>query len=368
MRGPENEIVPSFFFFDIEQRLAPDHPLRVIKALIDPVLKRMSPSFDEMYSWTGRPSIPPEYLLRALVLQTLYSIRSERLLMEEIEFHLGYRWFVGLRADEPVWDATVFSKNRERLLGQDVARLFFEQIRRIIDESGMASDEHFSVDGTQLEAWASLKSFRVKDEQGSEKTEDDPGNPTVDLKGEKRRNDTHQSKTDPDSRLYRKGKGKEAKLSYLGHVLIDNRNGLVLQAEVRRASGTAEREAGLAMVEAERQWQNAQAKRFTLGADRGFDDRGFVAALRDRHVTPHIAMREDRKSALDGRTTRQEGYALSQRKRKRVEEVFGWGKTIGLLRKLRHRGVRLVNWIFELTMGVYNLVRLKNLGVLATSG
>lgn len=368
MRGSQNEIVPSFFFFDVEQRIPQDHPLRVIKALIDPVLKRLSPAFDEMYSQTGRPSVPPEYLLRALVLQTLYSIRSERLLMEEIEFHLGYRWFVGLRADEPVWDATVFSKNRQRLLRQDVARLFFDEIRRIIDESGVASDEHFSVDGTQLEAWASLKSFRVKDEDGSDGSDDDPGNPTVDFKGEKRRNDTHQSKTDPDSRLYRKGKGKEAKLSYLGHVLIDNRNGLVMQAEVRRASGTAEREAGLAMVEKERRWQKAQAKRLTLGADRGFDERGFVAGLRQRHVTPHIAMREDRRSALDERTTRHAGYALSQRKRKRVEEVFGWGKTIGLLRKLRHRGVRLVNWIFELTMGVYNLVRLKNLGVLAPSG
>ena len=190
----------------------------------------------------------------------------------------------------------------------------------------------------------------------------------MDFKGEKRRNDTHQSRTDPDSRLYRKGKGKEAKLSYLGNVLIDNRNGLVLQTEVLPVSGTAEREAGLAMVEEERQWQNAQAKRFTLGADRGFDDRGFVAALRERNVTPHIAAREDRRSALDQRTTRHEGYAISQRKRKRVEEVFGWGKTVGLLRKLRHRGLRLVNWIFELTMGVYNLVRLKNLGVLATSG
>lgn len=201
MRGSENEIVPSFFFFDVEQRIPRDHPLRVLKPLIDPVLKRMSGSFDEMYSWTGRPSTPPEYLLRALVLQTLYSICSERLLMEEIEVHLGYRWFVGLRADEPVWDATVFSKNRERLLRQDVARLFFEQIRRIIDESGVASDEHFSVDGTQLEAWASLKSFRVKDGHGSDESDDDPGNPTVDFKGEKRRNDTHQSKPDPDSRL-----------------------------------------------------------------------------------------------------------------------------------------------------------------------
>jgi transposase len=367
MRGVDIQNIPTFVLYDIEARLPQDHPLRTIKALVDPILERLSPEFEKMYSWTGRPSIPPEQLLRAMILQTLYTIRSERLLVEEIDFNLAYRWFVGLRMDEPMWVATVFTKNRDRLLENDIARRFFEEIRMLMDESGIASDEHFSVDGTQLEAWASMKSFqwKGKEKDKSKKSDDDPGNPTVDFKGEKRCNDTHQSKTDPDCRLNRKGKGKEAKLAYFGNLLIENRNGLVMQAEVLRASGTAEEEAALSMVDRERKWQKAKKKRLTLGADKKYDNRGFIQAARKRFVTPHVAQREDRRSAVDERTTRHPGYIVSQRKRKRIEEVFGWGKTIGLLRKLVYRGLELVNWVFILKMGVYNLVRMKNLGVVS---
>lgn len=367
MRGDDTQNIPTFVMYDIEARLPQDHPLRTIKALVDPILERLSPDFDKMYSWTGRPSIPPEQLLRAMILQTLYTIRSERLLVEEIDFNLAYRWFVGLRMDEPMWVATVFTKNRDRLLENDIARRFFEEIRTLMDESGIVSDEHFSVDGTQLEAWASMKSFQLKEreEKKPNKSDDDPGNPTVDFKGEKRCNATHQSKTDPDCRLNRKGKGKEAKLAYFGNLLIENRNGLVMQAEVLRASGTAEEEAALSMVDRERKWQKAKKKRLTLGADKKYDNRGFIQAARKRLVTPHVAQREDRQSAVDGRTTRHPGYIVSQRKRKRIEEVFGWGKTIGLLRKLVYRGLELVNWVFILKMGVFNLVRMKNLCVAA---
>ena len=379
MRGLEKPLPPSFFFFDPDQRIPADHPLREIKNLIDPILENMSGFFDTLYAEIGRPSIPPEQLLRALVLQALHTIRSERFLMEQIDLHLAYRWFVGLSADEPVWnpgcgfrgDTTVFSKNRDRLVGQDVSQRFFEEIRKIIDEHDLASNEHFSVDGTQLEAWASLKSFQLKgeDDQSESRSGDDPGNPSVGFRGEKRCNDTHESKTDAESRLYRKGAGKEAKLSYLGNILTEpaprplaeNRNGLVMQAKACIVSGTAERETALELVEQEREWQEVEVKLMTLGGDRGYDVAQFTETLRENHVTPHVAQREDRLSSVDGRTTRHPGYGISQLKRKRVEEVFGWGKTIGLLRKLVYRGEKLVNWFFILRMGIYNLIRIRKL-------
>jgi len=365
MRGSDDQNKPTFVIFDVEARLPKDHPLRTIKNLVDPILERLSPDFDAMYSWTGRPSIPPEHLLRAMILQTLYSIRSERLLVEEIDFHMAYRWFVGLRLDEPVWDPTVFTKNRDRLIGSDIAQRFFEEVRRLIDRSGVASDEHFSVDGTQLEAWASLKSFQLKEKEERDDSDDDPGNPSVDFKGKTRRNDTHQSRTDPNSRLCRSGKGKEAKLGYTGSVLTENRNGLVMQAKVLRVVGTSEEEAAFEMLESEREWQGAKRKRMTLGADKKYDSRGFVSVLRSMGITPHVAQRNERYTKIDERTTRHPGYVISQRRRKRVEEVFGWAKTVGLLRKLVYRGLELVNWMFVLRMGIYNLVRLKNLGVIA---
>jgi transposase len=363
MRGLEKPLPPSFFFFDPDQRIPADHPLREIKDLIDPILEDMSGFFDTLYAESGRPSVPPEQLLRALVLQALHTIRSERFLMEQIDLHLAYRWFVGLSADEPVWDTTVFSKNRDRLVGQDVSQRFFEEVRKIIDQHDLASNEHFSVDGTQLEAWASLKSFQLKgeDDQSETRSGDDPGNPSVGFRGQKRRNDTHASKTDPESRLYRKGAGKEAKLSYLGNILTENRNGLVMQAKACIVSGTAERETALALVGQEREWQEAEVKLMTLGGDRGYDVAAFTETLREKHVTPHVAQRQDRLSSVDGRTTRHPGYGISQVKRKRVEEVFGWGKTIGLLRKLVYRGEKLVNWFFVLRMGIYNLIRIRKL-------
>ena len=363
MRGLETPLPPSFFFFDPDQRIPADHPLREIKNLIDPILEDMSEFFDTLYAESGRPSIPPEQLLRALVLQALHTIRSERLLMEHIDLHLAYRWFVGLSADEPVWDTTVFSKNRDRLVGQDVSQRFFEEIRKIIDQHDRASNEHFSVDGTQLEAWASLQSFQLKgeDDESESRSGDDPGNPSVDFRGAKRCNDTHASKTDPEIRLYRKGAGKEAKLSYLGNILTENRNGLVMQAKACIVSGTAERETALALVGQEREWQEAEVKLMTLGGDRGYDVAAFTETLRENHVTPHVAQRQDRLSSVDGRTTRHPGYGISQLKRKRVEEVFGWGKTIGLLRKLVYRGAKLVNWFFILRMGIYNLIRIRKL-------
>jgi transposase len=367
MRGNDTPEIPTFFIYDIETRLPKDHPIRKIKALVDPVLERLSPDFDKIYSTVGRPSIPPEYLLRAMVLQTLFSIRSERLLVEEIEFNLAYRWFVGLPMNEPVWDPTVYTKNRDRLLNSDIAERFFDEILAVIDRSGIASDEHFSVDGTLLEAWASMKSFQRKDakEEQADRSDDDPGNPTVDFKGEKRCNATHESRTDPDSRLIRKGKGKEARLSYCGNVLIENRHGLVMKAEVLQASGTAEEEAALGMLDRKRKRTKSRKKTITLGADKKYDHRGFVEAARERNVIVHVSQREDRRSAIDGRTTRHPGYVVSQRKRKRIEEVFGWGKTVGMLRKLMYRGLRLVNWVFTFRMAVYNLVRLNNLGVTA---
>ncbi len=334
-----------------------DHPLRTIRAMMDEILSQLSRQFDRMYARVGRPSIAPEKLLRAQVLQMLYSIRSERLLMEEMDYNLLFRWFVGLNADDEVWDATTFTKNRDRLLEADVAKKFLAVVVEQARAKGLISDEHFTVDGTLLEAWASAKSFKPKDKKPGPPPED-PGNPTVNFRGEKRSNETHESKTDPQALLARKGAGKEAKLSYSGNLLVENRHGLIVDAEVFQANGTAERDAALVMLE-----QIAGTNPVTVGGDKGFDTRDFVKECRHMRVTPHVAQNLARRggSAIDGRTTRHPGYAISQRKRKRIEECFGWLKTIALLRKVRHRGVCKVHWIFTLACAAYNLVRMRNL-------
>src|SRR5256884_3652208 len=337
-------------------RVRKDHPLRTIRAMVDEVLTQLSRRFDAMYARVGRPSIPPEKLLRAQLLQMLYSIRSERLLMEEIDYSMLFRWFVGLNLDEEVWDATSFTKNRDRLLEADVAKQFLAQVVEQARAQGLTSNEHVTVDGTLLEAWASLKSFQPK--QGKPAPPDDPGNPTVNFRGERRSNETHESKTDAEAQLARKSDGKESKLSYSGNLLVENRNGLIVAAEVFVANGRAERDAALVMLE-----KIPGTKPVTVGGDKGFDTRGFVAECRNLWVTPQVAQNHARPggSAIDGRTTRHLGYAISQRKRKRIEECFGWLKTIALMRKVRHRGVGKVDWIFTLACAAYNLVRMRNL-------
>jgi len=345
-----------FSYVSPEQRVPKDHPLRPIRKMVDAALKELSPQLDSVYARVGRPSIPPEQLLRAQLLQMFYSVRSERLLMEEMDYNILFRWFVGLNMDDAVWDATVFSKNRDRLLAADVATEFLARVVAQAREKGWASDEHFSVDGTLLEAWASAKSFQRKDKKDS--PPDDPGNPTVDFRGEKRANETHESQSDPDALLARKAQGQEAKLSYCGNLLVENRNGLIIDSEVWPATGTAERDAAQAMLK-----EVAGGGRVTVAGDKGFDTHGFVRACRDLQVTPHVAQNVGRRggSAIDARTTRHAGYALSQKKRKRIEECFGWLKTIALLRKLRHRGAWKVEWIFTFACAAYNLVRMRNL-------
>jgi transposase len=357
VRGRDQIQSSMFSYLSPETRVREEHPLRTIRVMVEEALRRMSPLFDQMYSEMGRPSIAPEKLLRAQLLQMLYSVRSERLLMEEIDYSVLFRWFVGMNMDEPVWDVTVFTKNRDRLLEHEVAKVFFAQVWQQAEQAKLTSDEHFTVDGTLLEAGASLKSFQQK---GAAKHDDpdDPGNPTVDFHGEKRSNDTHESTTDPDARLARKGGGKEAKLSYCGNLLIENGNGLIAHTELLQANGTAERDAALLMLE-----QIPAAQRVTVGADKGYDTREFVAECRQMKVTPHVAQNTRRPggSAINGRTTRHIGYALSQRKRKRIEECFGWLKTVALLRKLRHRGIFKVGWIFTFAAAAYNLVRMRKL-------
>jgi transposase len=356
MRGQDHQQSDIFSYLSPEQRVRQDHPLRAIRAMADLALWGMSERFDSMYSKSGRPSIPPEKLLRAQLIQMLYSVRSERLLMEEIDYSVLYRWFVGMNLDEPVWDVTVFTKNRDRLLDGDVAREFLCEVVKQAQEKNLTSDEHFTVDGTLIEAWASLKNFQRKDQKNT--PPDDPGNPTVDFHGEKRSNETHESTTDPDARLARKGNGKEAKLSYNGNLLTENRNGLIVTTEVFQANGTAERDAALVMLE-----QIPGEERVTVGGDKGYDTRDFVAECRNMKVTPHVAQNTKRSggSAIDGRTTRHSGYDVSQKKRKRIEECFGWLKTIALMRKVRHRGLEKVGWMFTFAAAAYNLVRMKNL-------
>jgi transposase len=345
-----------FSYLSPEQRIPGSHPLRAIRTMCDEILAQLSELFEQMYSKLGRPSIPPEKLLRALLLQVLYTVRSERLLMEDLNFNLLYRWFVGLNMDDDVWDPTVFTKNRDRLLSAEVAKMFFQLVVEKAQAQGLMSDEHFTVDGTLLEACASLKSFKKKDEQASAPP-DDLGNPTVDFHGEKRSNETHTSSTDPDALLARKGAGKEAKMSYSGHVLMENRNGLVADVEILQANGTAERDAALVMIEA-----IAGDHPVTVGADKNYDTKDFVKESRNLNATPHVAQNnKNRSSAIDGRTTRHAGYVISQVKRKRVEEIFGWMKTVGGMRKLRHRGLELVGWMFTFAAAAYNLVRIRNL-------
>jgi transposase len=346
-----------YSYLSPEQRVPADHPLRPIRTMTDQALAGLSRKFSGMYAAPGRPSIAPEKLLRALLLQVLYTIRSERLLMEQLEYNLLFRWFVGLNMDEPVWVPTVFSKNRERLLDGDIAERFFGGVLKQAREAELLSDEHFSVDGTLIEAWASQKSFQRKD-SCDVKPPDDPGNPTVNFHGEKRSNQTHESTTDPDARLARKSGGHEAKLAYTGNVLIENRNGLVVDTELMQSNGTAERDAAMRM--AVRIHGDA---RVTLAADKGYDTKEFVSEMRHMNVTPHVSqnVRRPGGSAIDNRTTRHAGYKISQQKRKRIEEVFGWLKTVGALRKTRHRGLFKVGWVFTFAAAAYNLVRMRNL-------
>ena len=353
MRGDDRQQSDLFIYGSLEERVPQDHPLRPVRAMADIALEALSPRFAELYSKIGRPSIAPEKLLRALLVQLLYSIRSERLLMEQLEYNMLFRWFVGLSMNEAVWNHAVFSKNRERLLEGDIANEFFAVVVEQARAMRLLSDEHFTVDGTLIEAWASHKSFQPKD-----RTDDTGGDGGSNFHGNKRRNETHESKTDPEARLFRKGRGKEAKLSYMGHVLTENRNGLVVDVELTSADGRAEREAGLAMVSR----LSGGKRRATLGADKGYDTQAFVAALRELNVTPHVAQNTSgRRSRIDERTTRHASYSISQRKRKRVEEVFGWIKTTAGLRKTRHRGRDRVGWMFTFAAAAYNLVRMRNL-------
>ncbi len=357
MRGDDSQQGSMWSCISPEQRVPQDHPLRPIRVMGDRALKGLSPRFALLYSHTGRPSIPPEQLLRALLLQLLYTIRSERQLMEQLDYNLLFRWFVSLDMDSPVWDPTVFTKNRDRLLAGDVAQAFFDAVLTQAKAQGLLSAEHFTVDGTLLEAWASQKSFKRKDGEAPPPA-DDPGNPTVDFWGERRSNATHASTTDPEARLARKGDGQPAILAYRGHVRMENRHGLVVQATVTQAVGPTEPETALALATTIPGEQPV-----TLGADKAYDTGPCVTGCRDLHITPHVAQNvtAHRGSTIDGRTTRHPGYAVSQTKRKRVEEVFGWLKTIGLLRKLRHRGTARVGWLFIFSTAVYNLVRMRNL-------
>lgn len=336
-----------FSYIDLECRIPKQHPIRKIRRIVDEALAELEPAFEQMYSERGRPSIPPEQLIRALLLQILFTIRSERQLMERIDYDLLFRWFVGLRMDDPVWNYSVFSKNRDRLMSFGIDELLFEAIKKQGYAKKLLSRDHFSVDGTLLEACASLKSYRPKD--GSD---DDDGE---NFHGQKRSNETHRSTTDPDSRMFRKSPGKEAKLSYMGHVLTENRNGLIVDTAVTEAATRQEWEAGLELL-----GRLPRRRGRTVGGDKGYDVAQFVDGCRDLGVTPHVAAKV-RYSRLDGRTTQHRGYEISQRKRKRVEEPFGWMKTYGLMRKLRHRGQGNVAWLFRFTATAYNIVRMQGL-------
>ena len=357
MRGSDKRSGELFSYIDLEQRVRSDHPLRAIRSLTEAALASLSSDFAGLYSGMGRPSIAPEMLLRAMLLQAFYSIRSERQLMERLEFDLLFRWFVGLGVDDAVWDHSTFSKNRDRLLDGEIAAKFLAAVLAQPRVKRLLSSEHFSVDGTLIEAWASTKSFKPKDPPDA----GDPGggrNAPVDFKGQKRSNRTHRSTTDPDARLYRKGPGMEAKLCFIGHGLMENRSGLVVDARLTRVSGHAERLAALDMIE---HCAN-RPKAITLGADKGYDAADFVEELRTLNVRPHVACNTNgRRSAIDGRTTRHPGYAASQRIRKRIEEVFGWMKTIAGLRKTKFRGLARVDWVFTFAAAAYNLIRIPKL-------
>jgi transposase len=357
MRGDDRQPDAMFSYISAEQRVPSDHPLRAVRQLVDDVLREMSREFDGLYATVGRPSVPPERLLRAQLLQIFFSIRSERLLMEQLDYNLLFRWFVGLELDEPIWTPTVFTTNRDRLLNQEIARSFF---RRVVDRAtGLMSDEHFTVDGTLIEAWASQKSFQRKDEP-----------PTGDgrqFRGEQRRNDTHASTTDPDAKLYRRTHHEEARLSYLGHLLVENRHGLIVEARATVADGYAERATAQHMLAALR--RRAGPRRRTVGADEGYDTREFVAGVRALDVTPHVAQNDTRRggSAIDGRTARHVRYTQSQRARPRIEPAFGWLKTIAWMRKVKLRGLAKVDWLFVFACAAFNLRRLPRLLAAAAS-
>jgi transposase len=349
MRGPDDKQDGIFSYVAPEKRVPADHPLRKIRPFVDQVLKEMSPQFGKLYSDVGRPSIAPERLLRALLLQIFYSIRSERLLMEQLDYNLLFRWFVGMSMDEEVWVPTVFTKNRDRLLKHSVANSFFQRVLQLAQ--GYLSDEHFTVDGTLIEAWASQKSFQRKD-GGS-------GGAAENFHGEKRSNETHASKTDPDAKLYRKSGGSEARLSYLGHTLVENRSGLIVGTYLTQADGHAERDAALLMLYQKRK---RSCKPITVGADKAYDTKDFVKALRDMKIVPHVAQNTiHRKSAIDARTTRHASYQISQAKRYWVEKPFGWMKSVGLLRKVKLRGRDKLWWLFTFTAAAFNLWRIPKL-------
>ena len=383
MRGSDVRTEGLFSYVSCEARVPEGHPLRPIRAIVDEALEVLSPDFSRLYSQIGRPSIPPEKLLRALLVQAFYSVRSERQLMEQLDYNLMFRWFVGLSMDAPIWDVTVFTKNRDRLLAGDVAARFMAAVLGQARVKALLSQDHFSVDGTLIEAWASMKSFKPKESAEGDGTEgegtqgdgpdDGPGpasgpasdrapkshgrNATRDFHGEKRSNDTHASSTDPDARLFKKARGQAARLCHMGHLLMENRHGLIVDTMLTHATGTAEREAALAMLER----MNGN-HRITLAADKAYDVADFIAKLRALGVTPHVAQNiTNRRSAIDGRTTRHPGYAVSQRIRKRIEEGFGWMKTYGGMRKTRHVGHPRVAWTFTLTAAACNLVRLPKL-------
>jgi transposase len=346
MRGRDEQQASVFSYVSAEERIPPDHPLRAIRRTVDQVLRAMSKEFDGAYAKGGRYSIAPERLFRALLLQLFYSIRSERMLVEQLNYSWLFRWFVGLDMDEPVWNHAVFSKNRERLLNGDTARCFFA---RVLDQAqGYLSDEHFTVDGALIEAWASHKSFQNKDGSG----EGEGGN----FHGQERRNDTHASRTDADAKLYKEGGGQEARMSYLGHVLVENRNGLIVGAMATEADGYAERDAALLLVH--ERWRRSQPIS-SLGADKGYDIQEFVDTLRSMGVRPHVTQRKH--SAIDGRTTRHASYTLSQKKRPLIERIFGWMKTVAGLKKVKLRGTKNVDWLFVLTAAAYNLLRIPKL-------
>jgi transposase len=350
MRGDDRQPDSMFSYVSPEQRVPPDHPLRAIRGVVDAVLRDMSRDFDRLYATVGRPSVPPERLLRAQLLQIFYSIRSERLLMEQLDYNILFRWFVGLDMDEPIWTPTVFTKNRDRLLNQEIARTFF---RCVVDRAERyMSDEHFTVDGTLIEAWASQKSFQRKDGPT-----DGDGR---DFRGESRTNDTHASKTDPDAKLYRRTHHGEARLAYLGHVLIENRHGLIVEAMATTADGYAERDAAMLMLHARRK---AAPAHWTVGADKGYDTFEFVEVIRELGVTPHVAQNVTRRggSAIDARTTRHAGYTKSQHARPRIERAFAWMKTIGWLRKIKLRGLANVDWLVVFASAAFNLRRLATL-------
>jgi len=357
MRGYDSQTEAIFAYVTPESFVPKTHPLRAIRAMADEALKGMDKLFDSMYASTGRYSIPPEKLLKAQLLMILYSIRSNRQLVEQIHYNFLYRWFLGMGLEEKVWDHSSFSTNQERLIGSDIAAEFLSRVLAQAERKHLLSREHFTVDGTLIEAWASIKSFKPKDgppSAGGGKNE------TVDFKGKKLKNDTHASVTDPDARPYRKGKTKDARLCYQGHTLMENRSGLIVKTEVTTASGTGEREAAKTMVKK----LSRTTQRITLGGDKGYDTAEFVKELRSLKITPHVAQNDtNRKSAIDGRTTKHPNYAVSQRIRKRIEEGFGWMKTVGRIRKTMYRGIEKIAWQLDLHAAAYNLVRMKNLGL-----